>query len=387
MAPVPTRTSRLLLAWILALAVLGGTPAAAGAHYGTHGAVQGIELEQPGSELTLDSQAEPFQDAVAEASGAAAGRLAASDWRTYPTLDGTQLRIAVSSEYEGTGIPEQIAGADRVLRARRRAEPPVGDDHDAVGRGIGVQRRAARVLSALRRADGGPRRAARQRDAAGDDDRRTSTATTSRPTATTTPGRRASGGRSAWATVEGVCGGVAAGTAFPGAGGEQYWSNPGEAFAQAYAFMHYPGEVPWWWHIAEPDAAAYEAIRADVEQPWAPTWSKVGGRLAKRHGTESFAQETPLDGRFTATLRGPRDAKYDLVLRSADGTVIDRTRGDGARDELKAQVCGVRSVSLEVVRKDGDGRFRVRPAQALETRTAPAARRGPSGASVPARRE
>ena len=120
------------------------------------------------------------------------------------------------------------------------------------------------------------------------------------------------------------------------------------------------------------------ALGADVERSLR--------RLSNRHDVVSFAQDTPLDGSYRATLRGPRDAKYDLILRAADRSVIDRTRGDGARDVLKAQICGVRSVSLEVVRKDGDGRFRVGVHSSSASERPPPRGEGRCDTAVPAER-
>jgi hypothetical protein len=333
-------------------------PAAAGAHYGPHGTVQGLALEAPGEDLDFAASVEPFDDGPADAADPATERLASADWRSYPTADGAQLRIATAPEYEGTEVPLQVAGligslvhGAELSRLSVLITTPSGADSPcSAGQPAcympadelmvipGAQPDNAMPLEMMIAHEYGHHVAANR-----DND----------------PWAASFWGTKRWATVEGVCADVAAGTAFPGGGGEQYWSNPGEAFAQAYAFMHYPGEVPWWWHIAEPDEAAYAAIRADVEQPWAPTWSGASGRLSKQRRSVSFAQDLPLDGSFEATLRGPRDAKYDLILRAADGSVIDRTRGDGAKDVLKAQICGVRAATLEVVRKDGDGRFRV----------------------------
>ena len=355
MAPVPTRTSRLLHACILALLALALGPAAASANY----AAQGLELVQPGGDLHPGSTPEPFQDPVADGQPSGVeGRIATADWRSYPTADGAQVRISVAPEYEGTGVPEEVAallgsfthGAE-IARLSVMVVPPSGAGSPcSAGQPAcyvpaeelmvvpGEQPDNAMALEMMNAHEYGHHVAANR-----DND----------------PWTASFWGTKRWATAEGVCGGVAAGAAFPGAGGDQYWSNPGEAFAQAYAVMHYPDEVPWWWHIAEPDAESLAAIRADVEQPWTPTQSRVSQRLSQRHRVASFALDTPLDGQLGATLRGPRDAKFDLILRSADGTVIDRTRGDGAKDTLKTQVCGVRSVTLEVVRKDGDGRFRL----------------------------
>ena len=174
------------------------------------------------------------------------------------------------------------------------------------------------------------------------------------------------GGRH-WATYEHVCEGVAAGTLFPGDQGAGYWDNPGEAFAQAYATMLYPDAVPWWWHFAEPDEGAFEAIREDVGDGLRPTTVRWARRLAPRSPSAATTVTTAVDGPIAVRLQQPKAARFELVLRAADGRVVRRGRvarrakGKSRRpvSELTYSSCGARSVTVEVRRKAGKGRFRV----------------------------
>ena len=279
MAPVPTRTPRLLFAWALALVVCwaSGRPPRARTTART-GRCRASKLERPGSELSLDSRAEPFRDAVLRGFGAGRGapcreRLAHV---SHPRWNAAANRGQPPST-RAPGVPEQVAaligsfvhGAELSRLSVMITTPSGAGSLCSAGQPAcylpfdgqlmvvpGEQPDNAMPLEMMIAHEYGHHVAANR-----DND----------------PWTASFWGTKRWATAEGVCGGVAAGTAFPGAGGEQYWSNPGEAFAQAYAFMHYPEEVPWWWRIAEPDAEAYAAIRADVEQPWAPTSGGVSG--------------------------------------------------------------------------------------------------------------
>jgi hypothetical protein len=179
------------------------------------------------------------------------------------------------------------------------------------------------------------------------------------------PGWNASnlGGRN-WATYEQVCEGVAGGTLFPGDQGAHYWDNPGEAFAQAYATMLYPDAVPWWWHFAEPDQGAFDAIRADVADGLRVTTVKWARRLAPSAPRAATTVAVPLDGPVNVKLEQPRAARFDLVLRAADGRVLRkgrtmrRAKGKGRPvSQLTYGACGARSVTVEVRRKAGKGRF------------------------------
>jgi hypothetical protein len=157
-----------------------------------------------------------------------------------------------------------------------------------------------------------------------------------------------------WATYEHVCEGVRAGQLDPGDQGAGYWENPGEAFAQAYAFLHYPDTVPWWWSYHEPDEGAFDAIRADVADTG-------GGRTvfagplprARRHLAWKVSSE--LDGRIRARIKGPRRRGYRMLLRSSDGQIVKRSRGTGRRLRLGYQTCSdpAEEFTLELRRRGG----------------------------------
>jgi hypothetical protein len=181
----------------------------------------------------------------------------------------------------------------------------------------------------------------------------------------TLPGWNASrlGGRH-WATYEHVCEGVAAGSLLPGDEGAGYWDNPGEAFAQAYATMLFPDAVPWWWHFAEPDEGSFASIRSDIGDPSRGTTTRWVRRLAPRTPKAQTAVTTTVDGPIAVSLRQPRAARFAVALRAADGRLLRKGRttksrsGSGAPvTQLSYQACGTRSVTLEVRRRAGRGRF------------------------------
>jgi hypothetical protein len=182
------------------------------------------------------------------------------------------------------------------------------------------------------------------------------------------PGWNASslGGRH-WATYEHVCEGVSAGRLFPGDQGAHYWDNPGEAFAQAYATMLYPGVVPWWWHFAEPNEGSFAAIRADVADGSRGSTVRWARRLAPRSPSAATTITTAVDGPIGIRLRQPRGARFDLALRAADGRVLRRARvmrhANGKSRPPMAQLnyssCGARTFTVEVRRRVGKGRFAV----------------------------
>ena len=183
------------------------------------------------------------------------------------------------------------------------------------------------------------------------------------------PGWNASnlGGRH-WATEERVCEGVGAGALFPGDEGARYWDNPGEAFAQAYATMLYPGAVPWWWHFAEPDEGAFAAIRVDVADYSRGTTTKWSRRLAPRSPRAAMSLTTPVDGPIAVRLRQPVRARFALRLRGPDGRVLKKGRTVKRRGapsgpvvtQLTYSSCGNRAVTLEVRRRQGRGMFEAR---------------------------
>ncbi len=166
-----------------------------------------------------------------------------------------------------------------------------------------------------------------------------------------------------WATYEGVCQGVAAGTYSPGSeDGAAYYRNPGEAFAESFAFNRFPdAPVQWAWiDSLKPDSGAYAAITADTVHPWSGPVTSVFSRRFNRRGRGAFARRiaTPLDGNFAIRLTGPRRTNFNLLLRSG-GKVMARSLGRGSNERITATICGSRSATA-VVRRVGRSTGRVR---------------------------
>ena len=167
-------------------------------------------------------------------------------------------------------------------------------------------------------------------------------------------------GTKRWASYERVCPGVRAGDYHPGAQGQHYYSNPGEAFAEAFAEGHYPGLVRWDWdERLKPDDAALGAIFADVASPWrGPTTIERQGKLpAGGARTDVSEVDMPLDGRLTAELSAPGDADFDLYLTSAGGKDLARSTNRGSDERVRYTICGRRSVGVAAYRHKGGGRF------------------------------
>jgi hypothetical protein len=168
-------------------------------------------------------------------------------------------------------------------------------------------------------------------------------------------------GTKRWSTYEGVCRGIASGRIQP----RRYWENPGEAFAEAYAFRRFPDVIPWEWRIARPDQGAFDAILADVTTPWERrTPSSSTGSLGPDTPRDVSRLKTPLDGTLKVSLDGPAKADFDLrVLAPGSGDVLARSTGKGADERLRYTVCGRRAVKLAVTRESGSGAFTLKAAR------------------------
>jgi hypothetical protein len=164
-----------------------------------------------------------------------------------------------------------------------------------------------------------------------------------------------------WSSYEHVCAGVFDGLFYPGDQGEHYLDDPGEAFADAYAHMHYP-DVPWQFNPRlAPDAGALEALRRDVVSPWRGSRRRVvAGALNRAHQRFRVPLRSTLDGTVDLQLRGPRGANFDLRVYDG-GRLIGRTRVGGSRDHLRLLACRenipVATAVIHVVRRAGAGRF------------------------------
>ncbi|MGZ4201567.1 MAG: hypothetical protein ACXVRH_05885 [Thermoleophilaceae bacterium] len=153
-----------------------------------------------------------------------------------------------------------------------------------------------------------------------------------------------------WFTYEQVCTRTRAGRLATG-----YWSDPSEGFAESYADLQYPG-VPFPYNaLMLPDQAAYQAIRQDVLQPWTGNHDVLlAGTLAARSGAaQTFQLATPLDGTVSFTLTPPSKADYRLQVLAGGKTIA---RGAKGTTTIK-QLCGVRSLTVQVTRASGSGPF------------------------------
>lgn len=169
-------------------------------------------------------------------------------------------------------------------------------------------------------------------------------------------------GTKRWSTHEGICRGIERRRIDP----FEYLENPGEAFAEAFAFYHFPDVIRWGWKIARPDAGAFDAIRADVELPWTRgTRVEWSGVLDRDDPRDVRRVRTPLDGTLKVKLRGPRGADFDLAVLGAKRKrrVLKRADTRGRRETLRFTLCGKRTVRIAVSRDRGRGKFEVTAAR------------------------
>jgi hypothetical protein len=150
-------------------------------------------------------------------------------------------------------------------------------------------------------------------------------------------------GAERWASVENVCEGHRAGAFFPGDEGTHYYEDPGEAFAESFAFNRYPeAAVRWAWSPAlRPSAASLRALRDDTLRPWLSRHSfVVSGRVPSR-GAAVQEFPTPFDGRVSIGPVGDRRLGYEVVLRNRAGKALRSSRqGVSFRHRLDYTVCG-----------------------------------------------
>jgi hypothetical protein len=197
-------------------------------------------------------------------------------------------------------------------------------------------------------------------------------------------------GAKRWATYERVCQGIRRNQLHPGDEGDNYWDNPGEAFAEANARLNFPGTlVPWGYNaMLRPNQVSLAKLAADIAYPWtAPssvTWN--GSLWRQRENPAQRRFKTPLDGEVQITLDGPDGSNYDLYVlgrklrpakadrkaekrgskhrrhrkaRKVRRRVITRAASAGSSEQLTMNLCGQEAVRVEVRRRAGSGPFSV----------------------------
>jgi hypothetical protein len=160
-----------------------------------------------------------------------------------------------------------------------------------------------------------------------------------------------------WSTQQHVCQGVVAGRY-----GRDYLSNPGEAFAESFAFLHYPTETPWIYALPHPSLASQRQLKRDVEKPWK---KGVSGRVRGSVGGSNFADAyfipTPLDGGLIVKLKAHDHADLDLYLVARKRLLLlARSAGPGGRERIRYLICGRPSFRVLVVADSGASRYTLR---------------------------
>ncbi len=169
-------------------------------------------------------------------------------------------------------------------------------------------------------------------------------------------------GTKRWSSFERVCQGTRLGAYFPGDEGTHYYRNPGEAFAEAFAFYRFPGRVRWQWTDSlRPSRESFAAIRLDAIRPWKHrTRLLSSGRLGRAGRQRAVARiSTPLDGVLSLGLKEPAGADFGLALRDRAGRVLRSASGSGPHETVNYTICGQARVKAVIIRAHGGGSFRL----------------------------
>jgi hypothetical protein len=179
------------------------------------------------------------------------------------------------------------------------------------------------------------------------------------------PWRAVDYGPKRWATVVGVCSRTTSGELAPGDEASRYTLNPGEAFAEDYRVLNerLQGLPETIWGVVDrrfyPDQAMLDSVSQDVTNPWAgPTASSLASSFTARATGRGFRIATPLDGTFQVTLNSPRNTRFTLrVVDPATGKVLGNSTFGGPVQTVETNVCGQRTLQVQVKRLRGSGAF------------------------------
>jgi hypothetical protein len=166
-------------------------------------------------------------------------------------------------------------------------------------------------------------------------------------------------GTERWSSVEHVCQRHRAGAFFPGDEGTHYYEDPGEAFAESFAFNRFPNAaVGWAWAPAlRPTPKSLRALRLDTLRPWHGRHSfTVSGRIPKS-GVAVQEFPTPFDGQVSIGPAGNPRLGYQLSIRDRSGKVLRSSRqGVSSRHRLDYTVCGQSRLRVAVLAKGQPGK-------------------------------
>jgi hypothetical protein len=172
-------------------------------------------------------------------------------------------------------------------------------------------------------------------------------------------------GTKRWASYENICKRSKAGELFPGDEERNYEFNPGEDFAETYRVLNErrAGIPELQWQVVDsslyPDQTALDLLAQDITSPWTgTTTSTIRGTLGPRATGRGYRIRTPLDGLFTATLRAPAGSRLTLrVVDLATGGQLAYSADANRTKSVSFQLCGERTVQLQVKRVRGSGPF------------------------------
>jgi hypothetical protein len=160
-------------------------------------------------------------------------------------------------------------------------------------------------------------------------------------------------GAKRWATQTRVCSGLRSGRLSL----DRYELSPSETFAESYRVLveRRLGLEPSPWNIIDPSLEPGEKALSLLEQDVLDPWPGNNTFRVKGTRTRTLRVATPLDGKLTLTLRGPRTAVYELRL---PGQPTKRARGQGTV-RSSTTVCGTRRTTATVRKVSGRGSFQL----------------------------
>jgi hypothetical protein len=172
-------------------------------------------------------------------------------------------------------------------------------------------------------------------------------------------------GTKRWASYENICKRSKSGELFPGDESEHYEFNPGEDFAENYRVLNERRlgveELPWQVVDASlyPDQTALDLLAQDITNPWTHTTSTtLRGTFTSRATGRGFRVQTPLDGSFSATLQTSAGSRFTLrAVDLATGSRLASSAGTTRTHVVSFQLCGQRTLQLQVKRVKGSGSF------------------------------
>ncbi len=172
-------------------------------------------------------------------------------------------------------------------------------------------------------------------------------------------------GTKRWASYENICKRSKSGELFPGDESEHYEFNPGEDFAENYRVLNERRlgveELPWQVVDASlyPDQTALDLLAQDITNPWThATSTTLRGTFTSRATGRGFRVQTPLDGSFSATLQAPAGSRFTLrAVDLATGGQLASSAGTTRTQAVSFQLCGQRTLQLQVKRVKGSGRL------------------------------